>query len=108
MDERELRKALDARSGEVSPEYRDRLRRALAEPRPAGVNWMGAVAVVVVTLLTATSVGALVASRQGRGTGPVASGPRVTSPSPSPEPTASPLPASRFVQLSAPSTSVVW
>ena len=106
LDEKELRKALEARSGEVTPEYRSRLKQALDEPRPAGTDWMAAVAVIVVTLLTATSVGVLVAARHGRPSGPVASAPRITSPSP--EPTASPLPASTNVQLSAPSAAVVW
>ena len=108
FDENELRKALEARSGEVTPDYRFRLKQALAEPRPAGNDWMAVVAVIVVTLLTATSVGVLVAARHGRLPGPVASAPRVTSPTPAQTPTPTPLPAASQVQLSAPSTSVVW
>jgi len=106
LDENELRKALEARSGEVTPEYRSRLKQTLTETRPAGTDWLAAVAVIVVTLLTATSVGVLVAARHGRPPGPVASAPRITSPSP--EPSASPLPPSTNTQLSAPSTGVVW
>jgi photosystem II stability/assembly factor-like uncharacterized protein len=99
---------LEGQSGEVTPEYRSRLKQALAEPRPTGTDWMAVVAVIVVTLLTATSVGVLVAARHARPSAPVASAPRVTSPSPSPEPTLSPLPKSNSVQLSAPSASAVW
>ena len=102
FDEQDLRRALEARSGEVTPEYRARLNQAAAEPRPAS-GWMAAVAVLVVTLLTATSVGVLLAARHARvSTGPTASGPRVTSPSPSP------LPTQGTVKLSAPSANVVW
>jgi len=88
---------LEAPSGEAMPEHR---------PRPAGNDWIAVVAVVVVTLLTATSVGVLVGARHGRPLGPVTSAPRVTTPTPFPSPT--PLPAASQVQLSAPSTSVVW
>jgi len=80
------------------------MKQALADPRPAGNDWMAVVAVIVVTLLTATSVGALVAARHTRPS--VASAPRITSPSP--ESTGSPLPASTKVQLSGPSAGVVW
>ena len=34
FDEQDLRRALEARSGEVTPEYRARLNQAAAEPRP--------------------------------------------------------------------------
>ena len=83
FDENEQRKALDARSGP---------------------GWTGVVAVVLVTLLTAGSVGVLVASRHGR-LGSVASASRIAS---SPSPTASPGVAAGTVQLSAPSANVVW
>ena len=103
FEENELRKALDARSGDITPEYRSRLKQALAGPRPAGSNWMAAVAVVVVTLLTATSVGVLVAARHSRPSGPVASASRVTSPTPTPLPV-----QGAAVQLSVASADVVW
>lgn len=98
FDEDELRRALEARSGEPSADYRARVRQSLAADAGRAVNWTAAVAVVLVTVLTATSVGVLVASRHGR-TGPVASGPRVTTPSPV---------EGANVQLSAPSANVVW
>lgn len=104
-DENELRKALESRSGEVTPEYRARVRQAMADA-PAPRDWMAMVAVLVVTALTATSVGVLVVARHARVSGPVASGPRVTSPTPLPTP--SPVAQGANVQLSAPSTGVVW
>src|SRR5690242_11839145 len=106
LDENELRKALESRSGEVTPEYRARVRQAMSEDAPAPRNWMAMVAVLVVTALTATSVGVLVAARHARVSAPVASAPRVTSPTPLPTP--SPVAQGANVQLSAPSAGVVW
>ena len=98
-EENELRRALDARSGAPSPEFRSRLRQALAT-RPAVPNLMPAIALATVVVLTATSVAILVGARHlGRGT--AASGARATSPTP--------IPAGGFkFQLSAPSAGVVW
>src|SRR5206468_4099245 len=103
-DDPEVRRALDARSGQPSDEYLARLRHGWAnEPRASGASrWMPAVAVVVVTVLTATSVVAVVGYRQGQ-RGGLASGPRVTSPSPAASPGAQPK-----VYLSVPSANVVW
>src|SRR5438034_370994 len=108
FDENELRRALEARSGEVTPEYRARLRRSVddAPAAAASSSWMAAIAVVVVTLLTATSVAVLLAARNARHLGPLASGPRVTSPSP--PPTESPIPNPMTVIVSAPTTNVIW
>ena len=102
LDENELRKALESRSGQVTPEYRARVRQAMAENAPAPTNWMAVVAALVVTALTATSVGVLVAARHARVSGPVARAPRVTSPTPAP------VPGPAKVELSAPSVPVVW
>jgi photosystem II stability/assembly factor-like uncharacterized protein len=100
FDEEDLRRALEARSGEPSPEFRSRVRGAVDQPRPA-TNWIAIVAVVVVIALTATSVGVLVAGRHARGVG-TASGARATSPTP---PVAGPA---SNVQLSAPLKGFVW
>ena len=84
--------------------YRDRPRGALAESQPRSA-WLAALAVVVVTLLTATAVAALVMSRHTRAPGLVASGARTT---PTPALTPSPRSQASGVQLSAPSASTVW
>src|SRR5436190_682052 len=67
-DDPELRRALDTRSGRPSDEYLARLRHGWANERLAGASskWMPAVAVVVVTVLTATSVAAVVGYRQAQ------------------------------------------
>ena len=100
-DDPELRRALEGRSAPPSDEYRARLRNALANGRrpPASSGWMTATAILVVVLVTVTSVGAVVAYRQAH-RGSVASGPRLTSPTPGVE--------SPSVYLSAPSPDVVW
>ena len=102
FDANDLRRSLDARSGSVSPGYRERVLKSLgaASPRPA-IGWTAALAVVVVTVLTATSVALLVASRHGR-PGAVASAPRQSLPTPTPSATAT------SEKLSAPSAKVVW
>jgi photosystem II stability/assembly factor-like uncharacterized protein len=61
-DERELRRALDARSGELSPEFRRRLSGALNEGRPPA-NLMPGVALAIVVVLTLASVGTLLLAR---------------------------------------------
>jgi photosystem II stability/assembly factor-like uncharacterized protein len=105
MDERDLRHALEARSGEVSPEFRRRLSGALREGRPA-VNATPPLALVVVIALSLASVGILLlAGGAGRlSHGGAASPSRLTSPSPSPSQIIFPQGA----DLSAPSGSVVW
>src|SRR5690348_6058442 len=70
---------------------------------PLPGSWLAGVAVVVVTILTATSVGALVAYRHAS-RGGVASAPRLESPSP----VATPVTAGAHVYLSVPSANVIW
>jgi photosystem II stability/assembly factor-like uncharacterized protein len=102
-EERDLRRALDARSGEVSPEFRVRLGLAFNEGRPAS-GLMQGVAVVAVVAITLGTVGALVMSRSARNVahqGPASSS-RLASP------TASPVSMAPTAQLSAPSGDVLW
>jgi photosystem II stability/assembly factor-like uncharacterized protein len=100
--EDQLEHGLDARSAAPPPDFQSRLRQAVTgAQRAAPSPWLAAVAVTVVTLLTATSVGVLVAGRHARGVGN-ASGARVASPSP---PSIGPA---RNVQLSAPFKGIVW
>jgi photosystem II stability/assembly factor-like uncharacterized protein len=100
-EDNELRRALEARSGAASPEFRSRLSQAL-RTRPAAPSLMPAIAFATAVVLTATSVGILVAARQlGRSNHTVASGARTESPSPLP-------PGGFNFQLSAPSADVVW
>src|SRR2546430_7004052 len=61
-DDPELRRALDARSGEPSPEFRGGLHQALARGRPAA-NWIPPIAVATVIVLTVASVGVLLPAR---------------------------------------------
>lgn len=116
LDENDLRRALEARSGGPTPEYRARLHQALAQPRPA-TNWTAVVAVFAVTVLTVVSIGILVAARTGRPQGGVASGARVATPTPAQTagsvagvlvPPPSPLYLPGTAQLSAPSSNVIW
>ena len=99
-EEDELRRALDGRSGDPSPEFRGRLQGAFDRGRPRP-NLMPALALATALVLTATSVGVLVAARNlGRTHGGLVSGARVVTPSPIAMPTTA--------QLVAPSTNVVW
>jgi photosystem II stability/assembly factor-like uncharacterized protein len=101
-EENELRRALEARSGAASPEFRARLSEALSS-RPATRNLMPAVGLATAIVLTLTSVGVLVATRHLVHTnGTVASGARLVSPSP----TAPGNPGN--IDLTAPATNVVW
>src|SRR5438094_5805207 len=103
FDDNELRRALEARSGEASPEYRARVRHAVSGlPAGAKTNWLAAIAIVVVTLLTATSITVLVASRRA-GHVTTASGAPVATPTPPGE-----LPAGPNINVSAVSQDVVW
>jgi len=83
-EERELRKALDARSGTPSPEFRSRLGRAFAAGRPPA-SWMPAVAAVAVFAVCAATIGVLVHARYVA-TPPrnAASGARLVTPGPTP------------------------
>src|SRR5207245_580576 len=99
-EENDLRRALDARSGAPSPEFRTRLRDAFAQGKP-GTNFMPAIALATVFVLTVTSVGVLLAARNfGRIHGGLANGARVVTPTPIAMPTTA--------QLVAPSSNVVW
>jgi photosystem II stability/assembly factor-like uncharacterized protein len=102
-DEPALRRALEARSEAPSPEFSARVRNALAAGRPA-TNWTPAIAAATVIALTVASVGVLLLSRNlGRlPQGPVATGARTATASPSPVE----LPTQTY--LSAPSRDLVW
>lgn len=124
-EERELRRALDSRSAEVTPEFRARLTSALAEGRPHS-NFLPALAAVAAVVLVFATVGVLLLARQARNQSPPVAATTPTSsatPTSSPEPTATPaqsfvtgilvkpphriaLPAN--AQLSASSGSVLW
>jgi photosystem II stability/assembly factor-like uncharacterized protein len=82
-EERDLRRALDARSGSPSPDFQARLTAALAEDKPAP-NLMPALALVAAVTLTFATVGVLLLARQGAqlGHGGPASGPRIQTPAP--------------------------
>jgi hypothetical protein len=65
-DERELRRALNARSGEPTPAFRARLSTALAEGRPAG-DGRQAIALVAAILLAVGTVAVFLLLRHGSG-----------------------------------------
>jgi photosystem II stability/assembly factor-like uncharacterized protein len=104
-EERELRSALEARSGEPSPQFRARLTASLGEGRPYSA-FMQVVAMVAVVAITLGTVGVLLLSRNARHVAHqgLASASRIASPAPSP--TTIPMPST--AQLIAPSTNVVW
>ena len=130
-EERELRRALESRSGEVTPQFRARLSSALSEGKPAS-NFLPPLAAVAAVVLVFATVGVLLLARQSRNQPPpvAANTPTVSatpapSPEPSPTPTAAPTPTPVVVpgvltkppgridlpagaQLSAPSSHVVW
>ena len=124
-EERELRRALDSRSAEVTPEFRARLTSALAEGKP-GSNFLPALAAVAAVVLVFATVGVLLLARQARTQPPPVAGSTPTaSPTDTPSPVATPTPVSQPVagvltkpphpialpataQLSAPSSYVVW
>jgi photosystem II stability/assembly factor-like uncharacterized protein len=102
-DERELRRALDARSGEVSPEFRSRLAGALQQGRPSA-SALPAIALFTVIVFSLTSVGILLTARnlgQVSHGGP-ASGSRLASP------TETQIYMPQTAHLSAPSGDVLW
>lgn len=123
-EERELRRALDSRSEEVSPEFRARLSSALAEGKPSS-NFLPALAAVAAVVLVFATVGVLLLARQARHQPPpVAATTPTANATPTPSPLATPslapavagvltkpprpiaLPAN--AQLSAPSSNVLW
>ena len=124
-EERELRRALDSRSAEVTPEFRARLTSELAEGKP-GSNFLPALAAVAAVVLVFATVGVLLLARQARTQPPPVAGSTPTaSPTDTPSPVATPTPVSQPVagvltkpphpialpataQLSAPSSYVVW
>jgi photosystem II stability/assembly factor-like uncharacterized protein len=115
-EERELRRALDARSGEVTPEFRASLSSALStEGRPSS-NFLPALAAVAAVVLVFATVGVLLLARQARNQPPPAAAAAPTAaatPSPLPPPvtgvlTKPPTPIPGPTQLSAPSDTVLW
>ncbi|HKV87779.1 MAG TPA: hypothetical protein VJT78_07265 [Candidatus Dormibacteraeota bacterium] len=117
-EERELRRALDARSAPPSPEFAARLGASLDQARRARPNVMPAVALVAAIALTAGTVGVLVMARN---LNRVSHGPGQASSTRLPSPTATPVetpPASNpssppislptTLQLSAAPGNVVW
>jgi photosystem II stability/assembly factor-like uncharacterized protein len=109
-DERELRRALDARSGSLSPDFRNRLSAALAEDKPTS-NLMPALALVAAIVLVFASVGVLLLARNARNLPPP--GPAISTPTPTSvrgilTKPSGPIPMPDSAQLSAPSGDVVW
>ena len=111
-EERDLRRALNARSGELSPEFRAQLSSALGEGRPVS-NLLPALAAVAAAVLVFASVGVLLLARQTRSLpSPVTA---VSTPTATPASTPgvltkppAPIALPAGAQLSAPSTDVVW
>ena len=117
-EERELRRALDARSGEVTPEFRASLSSALStEGRPSS-NFLPVLGAVAAVVLVFATVGVLLLARQARNQPPPAAAATPTAaatPSPLPPPvtgvlTKPPAPITLFgsMDLSAPSNTVLW
>jgi len=117
-EERELRRALDARSGEVTPEFRASLASALStEGRPPS-NFLPVLAAVAAVVLVFATVGVLLLARQARNQPPPAAAATPTAaatPSPLPPPVTGVLtkPSTPFslpgsTHLSAPSNTVLW
>lgn len=106
-DERELRRALEARSGVASPEFRARVRSTLNQERPT-TSALSFIALVAAAVLTITTVGVLLLVRlpaPGHGGPVIATPPK--SPSSSPK-GGGVIYLPTDVQLSAPSGDVVW
>ncbi len=106
-DDPELRRALDARSAAMAPEFRSRIHDAIALGRPS-TSWMPAIAAAVVILLSVASVAVLLAARNFGSPphGGVASGARNLTPSPTAVDSPVVLPSQ--ASLSAPSRDVIW
>jgi photosystem II stability/assembly factor-like uncharacterized protein len=102
-EERELRRALEARSGEPSAEFRTRLSTALGAGRPVA-RTTPTLAWVAAACLAVAMMGVLLLARQGARLTPPpgpASGTRSQT-------TPTPIAMPSFAQLSAPSADVVW
>jgi photosystem II stability/assembly factor-like uncharacterized protein len=111
-EERELRRALDSRSQEVSPEFRARLSSALAEGRPAS-NFLPALAAVAAVVLVFATVGVLLLARQARNE----PHPGTATPTATPAPVSIPgvltkpqgrIPMPSSAELSAAPEDVIW
>lgn len=111
-EERELRRALDSRSQEVSPEFRARLSSALAEGRPAS-NFLPALAAVAAVVLVFATVGVLLLARQARNE----PHPGTATPTATPVPVSIPgvltkpqgrIPMPSSAELSAAPADVIW
>ena len=104
-EERELRRALDARSGEVTPQFRARLSSALsAEGRPSS-NFLPALAAVAAVVLVFATVGVLLLARQARNEPPPVAATTPSSAGADAEPHASPTPVEPGV-LTKPPTPI--
>ena len=111
-EEPDLRRALGARSGRPTPEFRARFASALSAGRPASSS-APRLALAVAMVLAVAVVGVLLMSRQGGRALPppgAASGPRiVTTPLPTPSGCVfCPIQMPTYAVLSAPSDNVVW
>jgi photosystem II stability/assembly factor-like uncharacterized protein len=108
-DERDLRRALETRSGEASPEFRRRISDSLLEGRPAA-NAMPAIALVAAVVLSVASIGILLMARGATyvSHGGVTSTTRLTSPSPTPTGKGGGLFLPLQAEISATAGNVVW
>ena len=116
-EERELRRALEARSAGITPDYRARLSSVLAAGRTRR-DGPPPLAIAAAAVIVSVIIGLIVVSRPGAGPGSHTPGPASggsVSPTPHATPTASPLtsPSGKValpttVALSAPSREVVW
>lgn len=105
-DERELRKALDARSTAPSDEFRSRLGATFRAGRsPSSV--MPAVATFAAIALVVATVGLLMYVR-AHAPGPAGEASPVRTQSPASSPTESPIPMPNAADLSAPNAQVLW
>jgi photosystem II stability/assembly factor-like uncharacterized protein len=123
IDERDLRRALQARSGQPSAEYRARLSEGFSAGRPEAPGFQS-VALVATFLIAAMLIGALVLARHTGQPGhyPVASGPRLSTPTPTPvatplqpgavagvlNPPLAPIGYPTTLEMSAPAQDVLW
>jgi photosystem II stability/assembly factor-like uncharacterized protein len=108
-DEQELRRALDARSGSLSPDFRARISALSYEGRPMP-GGLPVVALVVAATLTVAIIGVLFFARQAMTAqhgGPATSA-RVASPTPAPSPAPTQVFLPQIAQLSAPSADILW
>jgi photosystem II stability/assembly factor-like uncharacterized protein len=111
-DERELRRALDSRSGEATPEFRSRLNSALAEGKPVS-NFLPALAAVAAVVLVSATVGVLLLARQSRNQPPTGTAIATATPTPAAIPGVLTKPPGRIpmpssAELSAASGNVLW